>query len=490
MNKTTEQQAIIDAKVDPGSALKAIAYAGTGKTSTLVELAAANPASDVLYLACNKSVAAEAMMRFPTNTLTKTGHALAYAAVGKQYRSNLSNIFNWQLCKSYGISLYEASVLLASLENFLNSSEDHPTEDHIQEDHLHRFPEGSYKEITLARVERLWKEMKDSSYGMPMTHSGYLKLFGTFHPKLPYDMVLLDEAQDTNPVMLRLMLDQMKAGAKVYFVGDPYQQIYTWRGALDAMTKIEAPEFYLTKSFRFGRNIAAFASKILSRMFGQQRPLLGHDPIEDSTSSAMAGPYTVICRTNAGLVQEAYSLAVSGKRLFVVGPDKFAITLSEIDDLFHLYSNKKAFIKSKRVAYHENYAKLKEYAEESLDLELGSKIGILDMFTKDWPKVKSTIEKALSVMEPEVTLTTCHKAKGLEWDNVRIGGDFTELHVEAPEGTACARYDQEEPPKLKKVVPNSTDKPDEIHAEEVNLLYVACTRAKRVLALTSDLRKL
>jgi hypothetical protein len=39
---------------------------------------------------------------------------------------------------------------------------------------------------------------------------------------------------------------------QVIYVGDPYQQIYEWRGAVNAMEHIRAPECALTESFRFG----------------------------------------------------------------------------------------------------------------------------------------------------------------------------------------------------------------------------------------------
>lgn len=482
MTPTQEQQAIIDHAVPTGGALKVIAYAGTGKTSTLVELAQANATSDILYLAFNKSVESDGQMRFPTNTLVKTGHALAYNAVGKFFRSNIGNIYNWQIVKAYGISLYEASLTLATLENYLNSADDLLGEERVVEDHLGRFPEGLYKERILYLAARLWRDMGESINNMPMTHSGYLKLFALQHSNLGYPIVMLDEAQDTNPVMLGIMLDQMKNGSRVYFVGDPYQQVYSWRGAEDAMSKIEAPELYLTQSFRFGPDIAGFASKLLAKMFNNQRPLIGLDSIQ-SKLSVIDKSKTIICRTNAGLVKAAYGATLSDQTINVNGPDKFTQVLSDIDDLFALYSGNRASIKSSRIAYHANFGKLKIYAAEALDQELGSKIGILEDYLKEWPKVKEVIESHLVVLDPDITLTTCHKAKGLEWDRVQIGPDFAKLHVED-------QVDSEGRAILKRAIKGRSDKPDGINQEEVNLIYVACTRAKEVLQLTNDLRTL
>ena len=51
-----------------------------------------------------------------------------------------------------------------------------------------------------------------------------------------YDVLLLDEAQDMNPAMLDVCLHQDRP--KVV-VGDPNQQIYSFRGAVNALAKVE-----------------------------------------------------------------------------------------------------------------------------------------------------------------------------------------------------------------------------------------------------------
>lgn len=64
--------------------LKVESVAGSGKTSTLVEIANLLPASaHNLYLAYNKSIATEAATKFPGNTECKTTHSLAYAPIIK-----------------------------------------------------------------------------------------------------------------------------------------------------------------------------------------------------------------------------------------------------------------------------------------------------------------------------------------------------------------------------------------------------------------------
>ena len=76
---TPEQERIIaiSKAMQANESLKIQACAGSGKTSTLVEITKANPNAKFLYLAFNKSIVEEAKSKFPDNVSIKTTHALA-----------------------------------------------------------------------------------------------------------------------------------------------------------------------------------------------------------------------------------------------------------------------------------------------------------------------------------------------------------------------------------------------------------------------------
>merc|ERR1711983_330143 len=87
-----------------------------------------------------------------------------------------------------------------------------------------------------------------------MTFDGYLKLFQLEGHKLEHDFMLVDEAQDVTPVVADIVLSQKKP---TILVGDPHQSIYGFRGAVNAMAKVNATEtLCLTQSFRFGPEIS------------------------------------------------------------------------------------------------------------------------------------------------------------------------------------------------------------------------------------------
>ncbi|MFX8098481.1 UvrD-helicase domain-containing protein, partial [Acinetobacter baumannii] len=82
-----------------------------------------------------------------------------------------------------------------------------------------------------------------------ISHDVYVKLWQLSRPTIPADYILFDESQDANGLMLSVLRRQ---SAQVIYVGDPYQQIYEWRGAVNAMDHIKAQKRALTLSFRFG----------------------------------------------------------------------------------------------------------------------------------------------------------------------------------------------------------------------------------------------
>ncbi|XP_072025327.1 F-box DNA helicase 1-like [Amphiura filiformis] len=82
---THEQMRIVTYDPKPNEVIKVIAFAGTGKTTTLVRYAQRRPHMKFLYVAFNRTVKQHAEKVFPSNVTCKTTHSLAYWAVGIRY---------------------------------------------------------------------------------------------------------------------------------------------------------------------------------------------------------------------------------------------------------------------------------------------------------------------------------------------------------------------------------------------------------------------
>jgi F-box protein 18 (helicase) len=465
---TPEQSLILDVALAPGELLKVVAYAGTGKTTVLQMYSDRHAEKDYCYLAFNKSVETEAKQRFDRHVLCKTVHALAYSVVGHRYAKTgrlAGSIPNWQIAKALRIPVYDSTIVAKTLETFLNSAEATVDLKHVEPDHLNRL-KPDYQGAVIDGATAIWEAVQNRSHGFDMTHSGYLKLYQLSKPVIPGHIIMLDEAQDTNPVTHDLVFNQLQWGKSVIIVGDPYQQIYAWRGAENSMNKVEAKQtLYLTKSWRFPQGVADVANVILNRFFGETVPLQGVDRELETWGPTTVG--TTVTRTNSEIFRQVATLAQSGRPFHVIGREAFYQLLDSVMDVFHLYTNKRQNILDQRIKRHNTYQDLKGFAEDTLDMELSARCRIVEEYLDSTPEiVRRCRELYTSAAEGLPVYVTCHKAKGLEWNNVALSEDFNDLY--------------DEHGKLRPAIPS----------DEVNLYYVAATRAKRALKLNQNLRRL
>lgn len=233
---TDQQAAVIACKKQN---IRVRAFAGTGKSSTLVGFAKARPNYQMLYLAYNAPIAQIAKTKFPANVDCRTGHSLAYASQAKAYAENsggkgLGDVKTVEVARALQTSPAHARIMLSALNNYFYSADKQITIDHVK-DAIDSPKLADMKQAVLDQLlestKGLWKRIKDPvdrTFKMP--HDGYLKLFQLSEPKLTkYAYILFDEAQDANPVITAIVAAQEHAG-KV-FVGDSHQSIYEFRCA-------------------------------------------------------------------------------------------------------------------------------------------------------------------------------------------------------------------------------------------------------------------
>jgi superfamily I DNA/RNA helicase len=101
---------------------------------------------------------------------------------------------------------------------------------------------------------------------------------------------------------------------------------------------------------------------------------------------------------------------------------------------------------------------------------------------------KHVLENKYSAQEADIILTTCHSAKGMEWDHVQICNDFIRLdQFKCTPGQSDKR--KLLPPLKRCRTEKSSSSAWEFafkeYGDDVNMSYVACTRAKKLLSLPS-----
>jgi hypothetical protein len=265
-------------------------------------------------------------------------------------------------------------------------------------------------------------------------------------------------------------------GAHTYFA-DGILTHNCWRGAVDALKKVEADPYYITQSFRFGPQIAGVANTILNTFFGEERPLVGLGPEGSITRNRPEPPYTYLSRTNAFLFAHACGLAGKHK-LYTPGGQNGSLALFDsVMNVYHLWKGDKYSIRDPELKFFEDYWEFSDFVKTgNADAEYTVSAAIVDKYKEDVPaqieKVKASLVS--TPQQAEITLITAHRAKGLEWDNVILCEDFRPL------------YDEE----TGNLRPIGHNPKTQIAADEINLLYVASTRAKSCLVPNRELARL
>ncbi|CAB3978993.1 F-box DNA helicase 1-like [Paramuricea clavata] len=488
---THEQVRIMNHNTKYGDVLKIVAFAGTGKTTTLVEYTKLRPSWKFLNVAYNKSVQEQAVRKFPGNVESRTVHSMAYRTVGHKFRGKMasslrvSNIMD-NLRKESATFLH-AKRVIDTLTNFISSYDDHISSENVphrdiasgdsdgDRSKLEYFNSDAYIKIVVRDCREIWDKMRDpENRDVRITHDGYLKLYQLSKPVITkYDCILVDEAQDCTPAVADILLSQKVA--KI-LVGDPHQQIYGFRGATNAMAQVDSTHiYYLTQSFRFGSEIASVASSLLHILKGVCNKNIVGISKAGGFHGDHIGQIAVICRTNFALFNNVVQTCTRNNKTrigFAGGIQGY--NLDRVLDIHMLYSGTgRDGIKDKFIKRFRTFAELKKYACTAPDPELCGKIKIVETHNINVRRHVERIKKQYcnDVDQAEIVFSTAHKAKGLEFDTVRIGEDFLSDYPVGELGNA----------------PN----------DEKNLLYVAVTRAKlrlqcstmlySILALRTDL---
>ena len=149
------------------------------------------------------------------------------------------------------------SQVLATLGAFMNSSSLQLELDQVPKVWKIGKREEMLSENTRAAVlqdsVKVWRAVQDKDDSrIRIPHDGYLKVWQLRRPSLQkisdHQVLLVDEGQDMNPAMLDIFLHQ---NTTKLIVGDPNQQIYLFRGAVNALDIVNPTHtYYLTQSFR------------------------------------------------------------------------------------------------------------------------------------------------------------------------------------------------------------------------------------------------
>ncbi|MDF7815331.1 UvrD-helicase domain-containing protein [Hymenobacter sp. YC55] len=505
MKLTPEQKAIVATRGN----LKINAVAGSGKTSTLLAYAKAQPPkAKGLYLAFNKTVKIEARERFAEAGLpqvqVETAHSLAYGRIirGSRYRVRATAYRPYELAQlldleqlpeaqalgtghgartfSFILAAHIVKVLAAFCNSAVPKVKDLRYTASVQEPKAHAF--AQQHEALIERLSRHVLNLLDTAQ-IEVTHDFYLKKFQLEGQQLNYDYILFDEAQDASGSMLDWFLKQ--TGATKVMVGDTHQQIYAWRGAVNSLEKVNYPTLPLSTSFRFGPDIAQLASAILGFKAPGGRPspaqrvqLIGAGKSTAELTRAIIG------RSNLGLLVKAISYITGPhavERIYFEGNLRAYIYGAEgasLYDVLNIYKGDRGRVRDPMLVTMANLAEVEEYATQTGDQELLLLIELVETYGDSLLSVMAELKRR-QVEDSErhtaqVFFSTVHRCKGLEYDLVELAPDF--ITTEDVINWHLREFSPQRPTPAEQV----------LFQEQVNLLYVGLTRSRYRLWLPQD----
>ena len=455
---TAEQESHIN-KILKGPDYAIQAPPGSGKTFLLLALARKMKGYG-LSVSFNKLLAMEASKKFVSAVNCRTGHSLAYAAVGYKYKkrlkkltgkhlSDIQDIGDWA---QYNSPSNKGYLILNTIRKYCYSADQAITSKHLPK--LSLLDNQNLEEMQEDLVQNanmIFNEMSSKKSELPITHDVYLKLWALTHPIINKDYIFFDEYQDSNPVIAEVIKRQQ---CQKIFVGDQFQQIYAWRGAVNALQDEQLEKLYITRSFRFGEAIAELCNSIIESYYPtdfEYVPFHGNDDIQSEVSyQPITDIDCIICRTNKGVISETIKSLAKGNSVHILGGTQPLTYL--INSIFQLKI--KGYTNHPDLFLFKNFIELKEYANSPMGGDLKPVLKLIDEYGRE--RLLNILESTTEdPTEASITIITAHKSKGLEWPTVRLANDFK--------------------------FPSDKGLPS---TEETNILYVAASRALHFLDLS------
>lgn len=493
MNWSEYQLSIFEAVEKTNDSLLIEAVAGSGKTTTIVEAIKHVPRTQsVAFLAFNKSIADELGRRITSpNAVCKTLHAMGFAAWrdflgGKSFDCKVDNVKTRMIVKDrlntldrvrYGaemgklISIAKGSGIVPSQceEHYLGIS---PDDDEAWED-LISFYDLERDGCSLEVVREVLAYSIDiSSVLIDYDDMLYMPIIvGARMQK--FDVVFLDEAQDVNGIQVEMVSRMLKPTSRVIAVGDRHQAIYGFRGALSNSMEHIADRFKcrslpLSVSYRCPKSIVKKAQTFVSHIQHHESAPEGIVTEYPSTwpLENFLPTDAILCRNSRPLIGAAFHLIRHKISCKVLGRD---IGQGLIKIVKKMKARNIIELIRKLNAYRiVEIQKARARDDEAKVAALEDKLDTIHVFI-DEEGPESSVDALIASIESlfsdqsegRLTLSTVHKAKGLEWERVFI----LDAHFLMPSRYAKKPWQRE---------------------QEINLQYVAATRGKRELFYISS----
>lgn len=452
------------------------AVAGSGKTTTIVEATNRCGNRTRIFLAFNKAIADELRAR---GVFAKTFHALCITPVSRfKGAKDVDTRKMVRLTKAMGVPYHYGSFVrkLVGLGKQagvgcpgMATNEKRTWMRIISHHNLELDSEFATIEQAVAYAEDLLDESnRDPGYDF----DDMLYLVVKENLQLDkFDFIFVDEAQDTNALQREILRKMMHDGTRLVAVGDPAQSIYGFRGADSTAIEVLCEEFEcetlpLSVTYRCDRAIVQYAQQWVPDIQAREGAEQGVVKSLDSWDLDMfESTDLILCRTSKGLLSLGLRMIKNQIPVQILGKE-----IGEgLRSLIKRMDTQDLDILSQRLVEWRDREMTKslkdedENAAQNIQDKADAILAMIDGMPegqRTMVHLNSAIDYMFDPKQTAVRLATIHKAKGLE----------------APRVFWLNR----------KMCPSKWAKSTWQKQQELNLCYVATTRAKHELYMIED----
>lgn len=474
MTPSKYQKAIYLAFLKTRKNINISAVAGSGKTTTLLELLKYVPRDKkTLFLAFNKSIVNELVKRSKNNSAAiMTVHSCGWRSILMRYGSGVKMNPNKVIAKTqivldsrkidkkrYGFFFYTATKLIDLMRcNLINN-----TQEEIRD--LSLYYDVDIDDDDVPVIQDIFRLVVNDKRMFDFTDMIYVPVVDPTIRMKKYDVVFCDESQDFSRCQQEFIKRCINRAGRLITVGDEKQAIYGFAGAdADSYHRLscingDTIRLPLSVSYRCAKRIIEEAQKIVPEI--QYSPTAEEGNVKVGSLMELNNGDWVLCRNLKPLIQTYLWLIKNKIKCKIRGKDiaenivnlikkTRAKTLRELRWSLAEEQNKTLEkLRAKGIRQPSKHAKM-----EVLD----QKIEVIECLSEEVSSVDELIKLLNNIFSDSIEgimLSTIHKSKGLENDRIFL---------------LC--------PEL---IPSKYATQDWQLVQERNLLYVAITRAKKEL---------
>lgn len=471
------------------------ALAGSGKTSTIVNAVKLIPSTcNALFIAFNKEIVKELEKKLAgvKNVQVKTLHSLGLLMIRRNLGTNIEiDEYKYRTFIKKNIKQLSSTDFDKMTTKLIQQYTDNVIQlcdlgrynlaqcekDLLQVSARHDIP---IIDDECNAVLNVMKWGRENTTSIDFTDMVWLPYELTLNPiGLQYDYIFIDECQDLNAAQRELFLRCFRRGTRFIAVGDKKQAIYSFAGAdAESFAKLQnlpnTTTLPLPISYRCPKKVVNLANQFVDTMECREGAPDGEIVHNVSIKDIHDGDM-VLCRTKMPLIKLYMRYLRMGVKSYVRGQDIGLNLLRMVDKTEQIVLNVSL---QKDGVFARLYDDLFEernrlMIKRGMDLEDATlsnqimnkydSIKALEILAEGLTSARDLhdrIENVFAESADGVCLSTIHKAKGLEANNVYI---------------LC-----------KTLMPSRLATQDWEKEQEQNLMYVAYTRAKYKLGFVSE----